>query len=182
VAGQPELTQIFRRSELRQLKQRVSCICKLEPLSLDDLREYLRFRLTRAGLPEQTLFPEPAIQALHEYSHGIPRLVNTLCDAALRTGFAVQAPTITLSIIREAAKDLELAAPVDLTHLPLNGDDRALASSITAPATPVDAVAHSTAEFGPDGNCTGESRVPRAGYASRQKEQGFLAGLGDRWQ
>jgi general secretion pathway protein A len=183
VAGQPELTEIFRRSELRQLKQRVSCICKLEPLSPEDLWEYLRFRLTRAGLPEQTLFPKPVIQVLYEYTQGIPRLVNTLCDAALRTGFALQSPTITPSIVREAAKDLELAPSLPLDHLPLNGADRAIASSIETPAVPVESVAHgSAAEFGPDGNGTAESRIPLADYAGRQREQGFLAGLRDRWR
>lgn len=174
VAGQPELTEIFRRSELRQLKQRVSCICKLEPLSLEDLREYLRFRLTRAGLPEQTLFPGPTIQMLHDYTQGIPRLVNTLCDAALRTGFALQSPTITVSMIREAAKDLELTPSVPLEDLHLNGDDRALALSIESP---VEAVAHRTAaEAGLDGKGNGtNSTIPLSNYASRQ--QGFLTGL-----
>ncbi len=180
VAGQPELTEIFRRPDLRQLKQRVSCICKLEPLSLEDLREYLRFRLTRAGLAEQVLFPEPAIQAIHEYTQGIPRLVNTLCDAALRTGFALQSPAITVAIIREAAKDLELVPAASLEHLGLNGAERELASSIAVPLEPPLARA-SMPDPGPDGNGAEKARMSLAGYAS-QRDHGFLAGLIDRWR
>src|SRR5690349_8059742 len=108
VAGQPELGEVLRRPELRQLKQRVSCICKLEPLSFHELREYVQHRLARAGLPGQQLFPETTLQAVYEYTHGIPRLVNSLCNCALQTGFALQATRISTAIIREAAKDLDL--------------------------------------------------------------------------
>lgn len=182
VAGQPELTEIFRRSELRQLKQRVSCICRLEPLSPEDLREYLRFRLAAAGGTGQNLFSEAAVQVLYECTHGIPRLVNTLCDAALRTGFALQSPTITPAIMREAAKDLELEPPVLAEHLGLNGDDRALASSVVSPAEPLLArVSAPAAENEPDTNGAAKSAVPLPSYG-RRGEQGFLAGLVDRWR
>jgi general secretion pathway protein A len=178
VAGQPELTQIFRRPELRQLKQRVSCICKLEALNLADLREYMGFRLTRAGLDEQPLFPASTIEAVYEYTKGIPRLVNTLCDAALRIGFALQSPVITIAIVREAAKDLELEPSVPLDHLALNGADRAIASSVDAHVEPV--VHTIVGDFNADGNAA--ARVPLADYDGRPREQGFLAGLMDRWR
>jgi hypothetical protein len=69
-----------------------------------------------------------------------------------------------------------------LEHLPLNGDDRALASSIEPR---VEAVIHaSAAELEVNGNGNGivDSHIPLTGYGSRQREQGFLAGLMDRWR
>src|ERR1051326_7405369 len=83
MSGQQELIEILARPEMRQLKQRVSCICKLKALSLEDLQEYLQHRLTLAGLPRQTLFPEESIELIYAYTEGIPRLVNSLCNAAL---------------------------------------------------------------------------------------------------
>jgi len=84
MAGQPELGEIIGRPELRQLKQRISAIFRLKPLSIEELREYLEHRLSRAGLPKQNLFTEELIGLIYRYTQGIPRLVNSLCDAALR--------------------------------------------------------------------------------------------------
>src|SRR5215469_6896606 len=124
LAGQPELLEVLRRPELRQLKQRISCICRLEPLNLQELQEYLYHRLNEAGLPRQTLFADDAIQAIFEYTRGIPRLVNTLCDSALQTGFGLQSPRITISHIREAARDLDLQTVVPAKEWLNNGTNR----------------------------------------------------------
>jgi general secretion pathway protein A len=123
IAGQPELGDILRRPELRQLKQRVSSICRLRSLSRDELKEYIDHRLTRAGLPNQKLFSESVIQQIYAYTGGIPRLVNSLCDGALQTGFALQSQVITAEIIQEVAKDL------DLTLLRLEEDNTPLIES-----------------------------------------------------
>jgi general secretion pathway protein A len=109
VAGQPELGDLLRRPEFRQLKQRVSHFCKLQPLNRDELREYVNHRLAHAGLPHQTLFPVETLHSIYHYTQGIPRLVNTLCDNALQIGFALQSARITEAIIEEAAGDLDLA-------------------------------------------------------------------------
>src|ERR1019366_1176745 len=124
VAGQPELGEVLRRPELRQLKQRVSSICPLQPLTLEDLKEYLRYRVTRAGLATQSLFSGDVIQLVFDYTDGIPRLVNSLCDSALQTGFALGSAQITTAIMEEAAKDLDLlrTAPAPAPTLRLAED------------------------------------------------------------
>jgi len=202
VAGQPELTDILRRPELRQLKQRVSCICKLEPLSLEELREYLHHRLTRAGLPEQSLFSEPVIQVIYEYTRGIPRLVNSLCDGALQTGFALQSPRITVAILQEAAGDLDLPLEEPRGNVHLEGgspasasvanacqllgaairslDDGSVASAsvAAAPAGPVPVHEDSNGK----GTSVVEPWVPLESYAARQRSLGFFASLMDLWR
>lgn len=128
VAGQPELGDTLALPEMRQLKQRISCVCRLQPLSLDEVREYIYHRLTQAALPEQDLFPDGTIKLIYEYSQGIPRLVNSICEAALQTGFALVSPRITPPIIHEVATDLDLASGYGLndrkwlTENPANGD------------------------------------------------------------
>jgi general secretion pathway protein A len=178
VAGQPELADILRRPELRQLKQRVSCLCKLEPLSFEELREYLHHRLTRAGLPEQSLFSEPVIQVIHECTRGIPRLVNSLCDSALQTGFALQSPHITVAILQEAAKDLDLSRQEPPANVQLDGGNGALPSVAAVPAEPIPVPVDSNGK----GAGVFEPRVPLESYAARQRSLGFFAGLMDYWK
>lgn len=177
ISGQPELGEILNRPELRQLKQRVSCICKLKPLSLEELREYLEHRLVSAGLPRQTLFSDETIQPIFVYTKGIPRLINSLCNAALQTGFAMQAPNITIAIIEEAARDLELGGAVpEAPAAPPNGivamPAKAALSVLPRPAAVNDVVV----------NGRSDDRMPLESYANRQKSLGFFVSLMERWR
>jgi len=177
MAGQPELHEMLRRPELRQLKQRVSCICKLEPLSFHDTREYLQHRLARAGLADQQLFPEPAIHAIYEYTQGIPRLVNSLCNCALQTGFALQSPRISVAIVREAARDLDLDDD-ELRGAALDENPDPLAASASMASAAIPAVPNGRGES----NGTGDLHMPADAYTSRQKSISFIANLMDRWR
>lgn len=109
LAGQPELDEKLDCHELRQLKQRIALRCHLEPLSLDETKEYVRRRLQIAGATAaEAVFSAPAIEAIFCHSRGIPRLVNTICENALLSGYAKQAPAITPEIIDGVARDLRL--------------------------------------------------------------------------
>jgi type II secretory pathway predicted ATPase ExeA len=113
LAGQPELDQKLDSHELRQLKQRIALRCHLDALTMNETREYMSRRLKIAGLPaERQLFSAPAIEAVYRHSRGIPRLVNTICENALLSGYAKQAATITPEIIDGVARDLRLGVVV----------------------------------------------------------------------
>lgn len=109
LAGQPELDLKLDSHELRQLKQRISLRCHLDPLTAHETREYMNRRLKIAGAAgAREIFSGPAIEAVFRHSRGIPRLVNTICENALLSGYAMHAPTITSEIIDAAARDLRL--------------------------------------------------------------------------
>jgi general secretion pathway protein A len=108
MAGQSELMDVLRRPEMRHFKQRVSCFCRLRCLTRDETREYIDHRQARAGYTGPRLFPEPTVDVIHEYTGGIPRLVNSLCDSALRVAFAGSSSEVTPSVVHEAAVDLDL--------------------------------------------------------------------------
>lgn len=109
LAGQPELDLKLDSHELRQLKQRIALRCHLDPLSLNDTREYMGRRLQIAGaIGANQIFSGPAIEAVFRHSRGIPRLINTLCENALLSGYAMHAATITSEIIDGVARDLRL--------------------------------------------------------------------------
>jgi general secretion pathway protein A len=176
VSGQPELGDILGRPDLRQLKQRVSCICRLKPLTLTEVSEYIYHRMTRAGLPNQTLFSDATIALIHEHSRGIPRLINSLCDGSLRTGFALQSPRITPAVVEEAAKDLELTRPAESSHP--GGSDSVAAAVLAEASAPVPASGHN----GKNGSAVLDAQVPLETYAARQKSISFFSNLMDRWR
>jgi type II secretory pathway predicted ATPase ExeA len=109
LAGQPELDQKLDSYELRQLKQRIALRCHLDALSLHETMDYMGRRLQIAGAPAASeIFSGPAIEAVFRHSRGIPRLVNTICENALLSGYAKQSATITPEIIHGVARDLRL--------------------------------------------------------------------------
>jgi len=109
LAGQPELDQKLDSFALRQLKQRVALRCHLEALNLEETRKYMARRLQIAGVSgESKIFSDAAISAVFRHSRGIPRLINTVCENALLSGYAKRAATITPEIIEGVAKDLRL--------------------------------------------------------------------------
>ena len=109
LAGQPELDEMLDSFELRQLKQRIALRCHLEPLDLGETRGYIQRRLQIAGrVPEKIIFSEPAVSAIFRHSKGFPRMVNTICENALLSGYARRAAVIPDEVIEEVARDLRL--------------------------------------------------------------------------
>ena len=111
IAGQPELASTLSGYDLRSVKQRVSRICRLTALDAGEVRSYIDHRLKQVGLPETDDLRPGGVPVIFEYSSGIPRVVNNLCDSALQIGFAQRAAVIDEEILREVALDLELAGP-----------------------------------------------------------------------
>jgi type II secretory pathway predicted ATPase ExeA len=110
LVGQPELERKLDSADLRQLKQRVSLRCRLEPLSEEQVKKYISRRLEVAGAKEQgnDLFSEPALALIFRYSKGLPRLINTICESALITGYAGQLRSITPEVIEQVAIESRL--------------------------------------------------------------------------
>lgn len=107
--GQPELDRVLDSPELRQLKQRVALRCQLLPLSEEQTRSYVLSRLERAGAkPESPVFSDDALSMLHEYSRGIPRIINNLCENSMVSAFAREQKPVTPDIVAEVAADFRL--------------------------------------------------------------------------
>ncbi len=111
LAGQPELDRKLDAPNLRQLKQRVVLRYTLRPFSERETVEYIRWRLARAGMEEQTVFPPNVLAGIHQRAQGIPRLINIICDNLLLTAFALQSKITTLPMLDEVTADLRLQPP-----------------------------------------------------------------------
>lgn len=106
LAGQPELGARLEDPGLRQLKQRVTLRCDLVPFELPDTAAYIGSRITTAGGVPSRLFTREAVTHIHQYSGGIPRTVNVICDNALVSGMALGRQPVDRAIVLEVCRDL----------------------------------------------------------------------------
>jgi general secretion pathway protein A len=107
--GQPELKSKLNLHRLRQLRQRIPGICDLSPLDGDDVRRYVehRLRVASGGREPAVAFSDEVYDWIAAYSHGVPRLVNQVCDRALLIGYVDERSVIARDIVLEAIRDLE---------------------------------------------------------------------------
>jgi general secretion pathway protein A len=110
LVGQPELLARLDMPELRQLKQRISIMCTIPPMTRSGTRNYIRTRLRMAGARDLGVFTEDAVERIVEYANGIPRVVNTVCDHCLLIGYADQTRRIDRGIVEQAIGYLEAGA------------------------------------------------------------------------
>lgn len=113
--GQPELDAMLESEELRQLRQRIAVRWRLAPLSREETAEYVRHRLrVSAGVDRDHVFSDGAAREVFRRSHGVPRVVNLLCDRALLAAFSDGAPVVEAAHVARAARETGAgaAAPV----------------------------------------------------------------------
>lgn len=96
--------ETLKNPQLLALHQRVRRRLHLEPFDVNDTREYINFRLSRSGAPPRRIFTDDAVLAVYNYTRGIPRLINIICDTSLMLGAANRVPEITRAIVDEAYK------------------------------------------------------------------------------
>jgi type II secretory pathway predicted ATPase ExeA/nitrate/TMAO reductase-like tetraheme cytochrome c subunit len=101
--GQPELQQLLRRRDLRQLAQRITARYHLMPLNQSELVQYIHHRVNIAG-SHRVLFNKASIKAIHKLSQGIPRLINLLCHHALMDAFESNLGVVTKKNVLKAAQ------------------------------------------------------------------------------
>ena len=106
LVGQPELRDKLSLPGLRQLDQRIAVRFHINELSRAEMDQYIMHRLQVAGAHNGIAFTRYALKLVYQYSGGLPRRVNLLCDRALMTAFVHETRRITGSIVRQSARDL----------------------------------------------------------------------------
>ncbi len=107
--GQPELRELLARNDLRQLAQRITGRYHLKPLSRDETSAYIEHRLKIAGALGE-LFDGGARREVFRHSHGVPRLINVICDRALLGAYTREMRTINRRIVHRAATEISGSA------------------------------------------------------------------------
>ncbi|PTO65895.1 general secretion pathway protein GspA [Vibrio splendidus] len=115
LVGQPELQQHLQTTQLRQLAQRITGRYHLLPLNTEETGKYIAFRLETAG-GEQMLFSNRSIKLIAQYTHGIPRLINLVCDKALQLAFHDGEPLPSNETVNRACQQV-MSFQADVYHV-----------------------------------------------------------------
>lgn len=104
LAGQPELLDLLKKRNLRQLNQRITVRYHLKPLDFKDTEDYINHRVEIAK--GRVFFSGRAVAQIFRYSGGLPRLINAAADRALLAGYTQNTKKITGHIAAIATRDL----------------------------------------------------------------------------
>ncbi|MBI2091578.1 MAG: AAA family ATPase [Deltaproteobacteria bacterium] len=106
--GQKELETKLKSPELRQLDQRIGIRYFLGPLNYTETCNYIVHRITMAGGGGGSIqLEERGLRKIFEYSKGVPRRVNMICDRSLLEAFAQRSKLVTSGIVKAAIRDIE---------------------------------------------------------------------------
>jgi len=142
LSGQPELEQKLNQPGLRQLRQRITLRCRTYPLTMEETAGYIKERLHIAGADGAQVFSPEAVEAVHRYARGIPRVVNLVCEHALISAFVDQRRPVQVATIDEVAREFDLHR-IDPTAQPVetpgtSGENASLMEALQNLATLVD--------------------------------------------
>jgi general secretion pathway protein A len=108
LSAQPELHAVLGRKEQQALRQRIAGWCQLRPLTLVETRAYIAERLHVAGLQGNSPFLATTVEKIFGQSHGVPRLINLICDQCLVLGAGAEQAQIDPKMVEEAVNILGL--------------------------------------------------------------------------
>ncbi|MCK4659183.1 MAG: AAA family ATPase [Phycisphaerae bacterium] len=94
IIGQPELQQLFQNPNMHQLRQRIFRTFHLHPLTREQCQGYIQHRLDVVGAEGARVFQDSAVDVIHDYAQGLPRLINTVCDNAMLSAYSADIQTI----------------------------------------------------------------------------------------
>jgi general secretion pathway protein A len=124
LVGHPNLLKKLDEPEHRSLKQRVALHCRLFPLTRSEVDRYIEFQLAAVGYTGAKLFQPGAVAGVAQYSGGIPRVINTICDNALLSAYRASNRQISQAWIGEVAKEMGLMTQSQVSPTPaLDSED-----------------------------------------------------------
>ncbi len=121
LVGQPELKYKLQRNDLKQFAQRVSSHYHINGLNKVEVNNYIRYRLKVGEAKNLDIFKKDAIELIYQYSLGIPRIINVICDTALVYGYADGQKIIDKNIIENVIKERDESGI--FSNLDLNFND-----------------------------------------------------------
>jgi putative secretion ATPase (PEP-CTERM system associated) len=114
--GQPQFRTVLASPDLEQLRQRVIATYHLGPMNRQECGEYVLHRLKQVGWKSDPSFDSGAIDAIFQYSGGVPRRINTLCTRVLLFGLLDELHHFSADDVNKVAFDLEAESPNGKTN------------------------------------------------------------------
>jgi type II secretory pathway predicted ATPase ExeA len=111
LSGQPQLSDKLLHSSLLQLRQRISTVCHIKSLTVDETIGYINYRIKMAGYLGQPLFTEGAMRLIAQASQGTPRTINNLCFNALTMCCKLKSKEVDIAMVAKVISALQLIPP-----------------------------------------------------------------------
>lgn len=108
--GQPEFRKTLHSQSMLQLRQRVIATYHLGPMDVDETRAYIEHRLHTVGWHNDPSFSAEAFPAIFDYTGGIPRKINTLCDRLFLMGYLEEIHAFGVAEVNEVIRDIQQEA------------------------------------------------------------------------
>lgn len=124
LVGQPELREMIAAPALLQLRQRIVVKCHLNPLGREELEKYILHRLEVAGHDGSIRFEPEVFDSIYQFSNGVPRLINLLCDYLLLAAFTEESRLLTAVMCREVAHELAWDLPGESPTADAGSEDK----------------------------------------------------------
>lgn len=109
--GQAEFRELLRSPDSEQLRQRIIASHHLGPLNLEETQGYIEHRLRHVGWDGDPVFTEEAYAGIYDFTGGVPRRINTLCDRVLLYGYLEELHQIDVDVIRRVTEELDQEFP-----------------------------------------------------------------------
>jgi general secretion pathway protein A len=133
--GQAELQPILRAPNMEQFRQRIVASCHLAPLNYEETSAYIKYRLEHAGSVREDLFDEDAFKAIHKFTTGVPRKINTLMDRVLLYGFLEELERFTKEDVENVIEEVQ--AEMFVPDEPVVEEQQTTAANVPAGERPV---------------------------------------------
>lgn len=133
--GQAELQPILRAPNMEQFRQRIVASCHLAPLNYEETSAYIKYRLEHAGSVREDLFDEDAFKAIHKFTTGVPRKINTLMDRVLLYGFLEELERFTKEDVENVIEEVQ--AEMFVPDEPVVEEQQTPAANVPAGERPV---------------------------------------------
>lgn len=105
--GQPEFRKTLLGDDMQQLRQRITATYHLGPMDLTETKSYIEHRLKTVDWSGNPEFSEDAFGAIYDYTRGIPRKINSLCDRLLLMGYLEKLHNFGASEVNEVIRDIQ---------------------------------------------------------------------------
>ena len=137
LVGQPEFRKTLLGGDMLQLQQRVIATYHLGPMDAEETRAYIEHRLHTVGWRGDPVFSEDAFAAIHEFTGGIPRKINTLCDRLLLMGYLEEIHAFGRPEVDEVISDIqqEFILPDTETEAPEAAGPAPAGEALSVPAS-----------------------------------------------
>jgi general secretion pathway protein A len=130
LVGQPTLADKLAHPALTQLRQRITSLSGLTPLSSHETSRFIAHRLQVAGYKGQGLFTPDAQEMIAQASEGIPRQINNYCFHALSLACAERKKTVDSAIVAEVINDLDISRFMTEVEAPMTMSSRLTSGNV----------------------------------------------------